>query len=547
MKHITSGESADVEYDPKTNAFKTIIDKIYFHRLPSYGNHIFFSLGFLALTSLSMLVVTGITLAFMGQAWWLHTPLGIYVRSAHLWSVQFFIFILVLHIIVGFSTSGFRAPRRMVWVFGAFIFALALIQTEFGYGLRGDFSSQYRAVSGADFWNGAHLGYWLNPLNHAQEFAIHVIIIPLFIFVFFLGHYILEHTYGVSRPARKSIRYKMVDADHTVLFVRGGVLVVLILGLALFFHSPYVPKVTIAGIAQSDPVLVMNTLQQEFKRTSDTATYFDSIDPYQFDTRQVFIVAPYQTYVAGQAGHDAWTTFTAAPVAQQQAYIAQADRYMSNLSTSSVIALMNGQQPVAPAPVSAPVATTSTTTGSTASSTTVVATTTATSTAGTAVPSPVNATSSNPVVMMYHALLPMTKSGLYEKLLNEENPTINDTYSLRFLNDMGVLDAKADSLNMDTEEWGMAKDETGSIYKLPPGSWWLLPLAIVNTAFNLLSNDYGDQIAGEILGSLLFLFIIFPYIPYVNRLPEYLPLAPLFQHRSRAERRAMEAEDEEKR
>ena len=286
------------EYGPKANAFKTLLDKVYLHRFPSYGNSIFYGLGFLALTCLVLLTLSGMTLGFMGQNWWLHTPWGIYVRSIHLWTVQACIFILILHLLVGFSTSAFRPPRRMVWVFGAFIFCLALLQTEFGYGLRGDFASQFRAVSGADFWNGAYLGYWLNPLNYTQTFVIHVAIIPISILLLFVAHYLLVHTYGISKPFRKETPYTMVRANHTVMYTRGAVLVLAILTLAFFFHSPYVPAVKIADIAQTDAGLVTTTLIAEFDHTSDTATYLDSIDPYTFDTRQVFVVVPYETYRA---------------------------------------------------------------------------------------------------------------------------------------------------------------------------------------------------------------------------------------------------------
>ncbi|HUX35547.1 MAG TPA: cytochrome b N-terminal domain-containing protein [Candidatus Paceibacterota bacterium] len=458
------------KYSKRTNAFKTLRDKIFMHRLPSYGNKIFFSLGFLALTCLTMLVLTGIILAFMGQNWWLHSALGIYVRSVHLWSVQAFIAILVLHVLVALATSGFRAPRRMVWVFGATIFFLVLIQTEFGYGLRGDFSSQYRAVSGADFWNGAYLGYWLNPLNYTQSFAIHVAIIPLAILMLFLGHYILEHTYGISKPYREDIKYKMVDADHRILFIRGGVLAAIILTLALFFHSPYVPAVRISDVAGHDPKLVATTLLSEFDRTSGTATYFDSIDPYNFDTRQVFIAVPYEQYMANGSGSDAWAEFSKEPAGVQQADIKEARMYFNATDTSAF-------------------------TGTT-----------------------------NPVVAILNTLMPAAKSGLYESLLNQENPSANSTYTLRFLNDTGALEDKATSLNMNTAQWGMTKDETGSLLKLPPGSWWLAPLGLVNTAFNLLNNPYGDRDAGEILGLVILLFILFPYIPYLNRLPEKLNL-----------------------
>ncbi len=474
------------EYDARTNAFKTLMDKVYIHRLPSYGNTIFFSLGFLALTCLVMLALTGITMAFMGQAWWLMAPLGVYVRSVHLWTVQAFIFVLILHILVGFTTSGFRKPRRMVWVFGAIIFCLALIQTEFGYGLRGDFSSQYRAVSGADFWNGAHLGYWLNPLNYTQTFALHVAIIPLAILFIFLMHYILERAYGISKPYRSDIKVRMVNADHTKLFLRGGALVALILTLAFFFHSPYVPAVRIADVATQDSNLMMTTLLQEFDRTSDTATYFDSIDPYTFDTRQVFIAVPYEQYRASApTGADAWAAFNSEPADAQQADLAQAAAYAAATTTDAF------------------------------------------------------ASTTNPVIAMLDTLVPMAKSGLYGSLLDQESPSTDSTYTLRFLSDTGVLEDKATSLGFNTAAWGMMKDENGHSIGLPPGSWWFAPLGLVNTAFNLLSNPYGDRDAGIILGLIMIIFITFPYIPYMNRLPEVLHIAPFIWRRGEA------AEDEQ--
>ncbi len=461
------------EYGARTNAFKTIIDKVYIHRLPSYANRIFYSLGFMALTCLLLLALSGITLAFMGQTWWLTNPLGIYVRSIHLWTVQAFIAILILHILVALSTSSFRAPRRMVWVFGAVMFFLVLIQTEFGYGLRGDFSSQYRAVSGADFWNGSYLGHWLNPLSQLQTFALHVAIIPLTILFIFVLHYLLEHTYGIAKPYRKDVAYKMVDANHTILFIRGGALVAGIFVLAFFFHSPYVPAVRIADIVAQDPALVQSTLLQEFNHTSDTATYLDSIDPYTFDTRQVFVVVPYEQYRADTPGTDAWAAFQGESADAQQADLAQAGEYVAATSTEAF------------------------------------------------------ASTTNPVIAMLNTLMPMAGSGMYESLIDQENPSANSTYSLRFLNDMDVLEAKATSLGFNTAAWGMAKDENGHSIGLPPGSWWLAPLGLVNTAFNLLSNPNGDRDAGIILGLFMLTFVLFPYIPYVNRIPELFNLGPI--------------------
>lgn len=464
-------EPSPTQYDPHTNAFKTLRDKIYIHEMPSYGNKIFYSLGFLSLTSLTILAVTGIMMAFMGPTWWLTSPWGVFFRSVHLWAVQAFLAILLCHVLVGFLTSAFKPPRRMIWVFGALMGCLALIQTEFGYGLRGDFASQYRAVSGADFWNGAYLGRWLNPLDYMQSFALHVVIIPLIIFLLFIAHYILIRAYGVALPYRKDAPQTMIPANHSILFIRGGALALLIVIFAFFFPSPYVAPVHIADIAHDDPELVMSTLLQEFEHTSDTATYLDSIDPYTFDTRRVYIVAPYEQSLVTSHAPDAWAAFQSESIDVQNADIQQAEEYATSTDTSLF------------------------------------------------------ASTTSPVITILITLMPMAQNGLYESMLDQENPSINSTYSLRFLNDMGVLDDKATTLNMNTAEWGMAKDDTGSVWRLPPGSWWFAPIGMVNSGFDLLNNPNGDRDVAEVLGFVMLLFILFPYIPYLNRLPEKLHLA----------------------
>lgn len=463
-------DQTNEEYPASTNAFTTLKDKIYFQKMPAFGNKIFYSLGFLALTSLVMLIVSGITMAFMGPTWWLTSTWGVHLRSIHEWSVQAFIAILVCHFLVGFLTSAFQPPRRMVWVFGAIIFCLALIQTEFGFALRGDFSSQYRIISGADFWNGAHLGYFINPEIFSQAFAIHVAIIPITILGFFLLHYLLVHTYGISRPKRKDIDTRLVPANHTKLYIRGAVLVALIIGLAFVFPSPFVAPERITAVAQQDPALFNQTIMQEFDHTSGTATYLDSIDPYTFDTRQVYIITPYQEFTATTSTNDALAVFQNESSDIQQANIAEAEEYFNATSSTSTV--------------------------------------------------PIN----NPVVTIVNTLTPMAQSGLYESVINQESPNTNYTYDLRFLTDTGVLDAEAGVLNMTTEEWGMVREETGSMKKLPPGAWWFAPIGMLNSTI-LMNDPNGDRDAASILGGVMLLFILFPYIPILNKLPRLIPLA----------------------
>ncbi len=468
------------EYPAKTSAFKTLRDKIYIHEFPSYGNKIFYSLGFLALTSLILLVLTGSIMACMGPTWWLTSVWGIHVRSIHEWSVQAFMAILVCHFLVGLSTSAFKPPRRMVWVFGAVIFCLALIQTEFGFALRGDFSSQYRIISGADFWNGAHLGWFINPENISQDFAIHIAIIPIIILGLFVLHYLLEHTYGIAKPYRKDVAYQIVPANHIPMYVRGGALVVLVLAMAWLFPSPFVAPETIRGVATQDPTLVAQTLLQEFDHTSDTATYLDSIDPYTYDTRQVYVVVP---YTLASTSSDAITIFQTESPDQQQSDIAQAHAYFDATTTATVA------------------------TGATD-----------------AVSAQQHTFAHNPVIAIINSLVPLAQSGVYESILNQESPNTNYTYTTRFLTDTGVLDAEAAAVHITTAEWGMVREETGSLAKLPPGAWWFAPIGILNSTV-LAGDDNGDRDAAAILGFVMLVFILFPYIPYLNRLPEYLPFA----------------------
>ena len=114
----------------------------------------------------------------------------------------------------------------------------------------------------------------------------------------------------------------------------------------------------------------------------------------------------------------------------------------------------------------------------------------------------------------------MAKSGLYEDYLNGQRQGLNYTYSTRFLSDTGVLEAHAEKLNITTDKYGMLKEEKGL---LPPGAWWLAPIGLLDNT--LLANDPNqDRDGAEILGFSLLLLIAFPYIPYLNRIPEKIGL-----------------------
>ncbi|OYV28548.1 MAG: hypothetical protein B7Z82_02370, partial [Halothiobacillus sp. 20-54-6] len=145
----------------------TALQNIMIKDVPSYGNKLFYSLGFLSMTSFLILIITGTVMALNGPTWWLTNSLGGYLRSVHLWATQAFVLFILLHLLVVFFTSGFKKPRRLTWVLGVLMLFVVLVETEFGYVLRGDYSSQWRSLQGADFAPRWPLGT-RDPSHHRQ-------------------------------------------------------------------------------------------------------------------------------------------------------------------------------------------------------------------------------------------------------------------------------------------------------------------------------------------------------------------------------------------
>ena len=224
------------EYN-ESKDLKDIFSSLMLRDIPSYGNKIFYSLGFLSMTSFFILIITGFVMVFFGPTWWLTNSLGEYTRSVHLWATQAFIFFIFLHLLIVFLTSGYKPPRRLTWVIGGLMLFVVLAEAEFGYVLRGDFSSQWRSLQASDLYNGSGLGTFINNLNYAQIYGIHIIVIPIIVLALLSLHYLFIKTRGIAKPYKEDFQYHMVRANHMILFVRGFTLGFAILILAYFFKS----------------------------------------------------------------------------------------------------------------------------------------------------------------------------------------------------------------------------------------------------------------------------------------------------------------------
>lgn len=440
--------------------------------VPSYANKFFYSLGFLSMISFVLLLVTGIAMSAFGPDWWLINDLGKFVRSVHMWATQAFVIFIILHLLVVFFTSGFKPPRRLTWVIGVLMLFIVLAESEFGYALRNDFSSQWRSLQGADFYNGAGIGYWLNPLNYHQIYGVHIAVVPFVLVALLGGHYFLVRVLGIAKSYRADQPARTVPADHTKLFIRGGTLVALVIMLAVFYPSPFLKPTTIAEIAQKDPQLMTKTLAGEFDGSSDTAGYKDNISPYTFDSRQVFIDGPYAQLVAANPGMtDSLKAFNQLSDEEQKAQLTAMTDYYAAESTD-----------------------------------------------GKSVPK-------GQAADVVDQLTTMASAGLYEPAVGAANARATGdqtTYTLRFLADTGVLEDRAKNINMTTEQYGMLHEESSKA----PAVWWLAPIGVLN--HTVLANDEnGDRDAALIFGSFLIIMLAFPYIPYLNQLPDKLKVYKL--------------------
>jgi hypothetical protein len=400
-----------------------------------------------------------------------------------MWSTQGFVVFILLHLVSVFCTMGYRGPRRVTWILGVIMFLLVLVETEFGYALRGDFSSQWRALQGADLYNGAGIGWWINPLNEIRILGIHTAIIPLIVLAILVVHYALVRFLGIARPAQPDVPYTMVKANHTVLFARGLAVIVVIVVLAILLPSPYLKAVTLQEVAKSDPKLFAQTLVGEYGRLEQigedpdartlTSGYSDTIQPYTFDTRKLYVEDPYSHLLASGTLTDQLSPVSRLSEGEQKKLVGEAiDFFGENKGNVKE--------------------------------------------------------SGNALISVAKQLTALAATGYYDSALKGAGEIGDNTYHLRLIADLGVLDDQAEKLRMQTEQWGMLREEAPG----RPGAWWLAPIGVLNHTV-LAKDENGDRDGAIILGILVLILLAVPFIPGLNRLPVLLWLYKPFQRKPR--------------
>jgi hypothetical protein len=513
-----SDEDADM-WTSRVRRFATRIlppGKLLPDRQPAYVASWIYVFGVGSLAAFGVVVVSGFALALGGPDWWHYNAVGHFFNSLHLWSVELFMALLVIHLWGKFWMAAWRGKRAWTWVTGVVAFLASVVECFTGYVSQQNFDSQWISASGKDAFNPVGVGAFFNIMNFGQMLMWHIVLIPIVLVALIGAHVLLVRVRGVSHPLPASVtlpgrgsywqrRRALAAADaapwrgptrrYDILkegTIAGVVILALTLGLALLLSSPDVPSVTVQSWAKVAPADFLATAATELNGTSGSATYgppynngTGSVQKLLFSPAQLagvrqplhpaqdFVLRPLSTIASTTpAVATALTTYRAASPAQQLKW---ANAYMSAVTKVKFV----NDAPVVPAAADGPV----------------------------------------PVLMANE--LTMARSGALDASLISKQAFYgtNFTAPLLFMNDGAYFGDHATAMHLSGEQWGVM-NETGSY----PGQLWLWLYTLWYQVPGFSTSANADLIAVYMTGLATILLLAVPFIPGLNDLPRLIPV-----------------------
>jgi len=169
-------------------------------RQPSYVASWIYVFGVLSLAALVVVIATGVTLSLGGVTWWHDSSVGHFVNSLHLWSVEIFFAVMVVHLWGKFWMAAWRGKRGLTWVSGVVAFVVSIGTAFTGYLSQSNFDSQWIGAEGKDGVNAIGAGAWFNVLNPDQMLMWHIVLLPLVVGAIVVVHVVLVRRHGVVPP-----------------------------------------------------------------------------------------------------------------------------------------------------------------------------------------------------------------------------------------------------------------------------------------------------------------------------------------------------------
>jgi hypothetical protein len=520
-------DGADEDRDMWTNKarrFATRVlppGKLLPDRQPAYVRSWVYVFGVGSLAAFGVAVVSGFALALGGPDWWRYNSVGRFFNSLHLWSVELFMALLVIHLWGKFWMAAWRGKRAWTWITGVIAFVASVVECFTGYLSQQNFDSQWISTSGKDAFNAAGIGAIWNAMNFGQMLMWHIVLVPIVLTAIIGAHILLVRVRGVSHPLPGTIatpgrgtarqrRKALATADaapwrgatrrYDILkegTVAGVVILALTFGLAALLSSPNIPELSVQTWARVAPADFLATAATELNGTSETATYgppyntngtlqkilfapaniFGVTQP--INTAQDFVVTPLNSAAVGNPRlAAALATYRAAPASQQLKW---ANAYANAVTKVKFV----GGAPVIPAAADGPV----------------------------------------PVMLANE--LTMARSGALDADLLAKNAFYgtNFTRPLLFIEDGAYFVNQATAMHLSGEQWGVM-NETGSY----PGQPWLWLYTLwYQTSWGNSPN--ADLIAIYMTGLATVLLLCVPFIPGLRDLPRLIPVHRLIWRR----------------
>ncbi len=486
-------------------------------RQPAYVASWIYVFGVGSLAALGVAIVSGFALALGGPDWWHYNQVGHFFNSLHLWSVELFMALLVIHLWGKFWMAAWRGRRTWTWITGVVAFAASVVECFTGYVSQQNFDSQWIAASGKDAFNSVGVGAFFNVMNFGQMLMWHIVLVPIVLIAIVGAHVLLVRVHGVSHPlpaSRPSFRLRprpraqrlaerAADAApwrgptrrYDILkegTIAGVIVLGLTLGLAGILSSPDVPPVTIATWARVAPADFLATAASELNGTSETATYgppynsqSGSVQRLLFSPQTIpgvtqpvnaaqdFVLGPLGTLAATDPGIAApLAAYRAAPAAQQLTW---ANAYANAVTK---VTFANGA-PVVPA------------------------------------------ANDGPVPALMAGELTLARSGALDTDLLSQQPFYgtNFTKPLLFMEDGQYFSDQAQAMGLTGSQWGVM-NESGSY----PGQPWLWLYTLWYQVPGWTNSANIDMIAVYMTGLGTILLLGIPFIPGLRDIPRWIPL-----------------------
>ena len=136
---------------------------------------------------------------------------GWLIRSIHSWSSTLMIAFCVAHMLRVFITASYKNPRELNWVAGVFLLLLTLAFGFTGYLLPWDQKALWGSTIGSEILGIIPgIGGWLlgllrggleiTGLTLTRFYGIHMLVLPVLVFIFLAVHFIIIRRQGISGP-----------------------------------------------------------------------------------------------------------------------------------------------------------------------------------------------------------------------------------------------------------------------------------------------------------------------------------------------------------